>query len=232
MNKKFIENILSSSKILYLEDDSKYCDNVSEALKIKVESVFIAKTIKEAASIYNTEHIDIIISEFTINSGLTTKFITQIRSINKNIPIIIISSVKDINLIRDIIKFNLTDYIFKPIDIKILKEALNTSVISIYDSGLFQVNFENGTKYDVRKKLLTLNDEILTLTINEVRLLDVLVFNRQSLLTKDTLKDMIWEDPYDISDEALKSLMTRLRKKIGKESIQNISGSGYILSPK
>ena len=246
MSNKFIQNILKTLNVLYIDTDENYTQKMSQALEIKVYSVFTAKTIKEATEIYNNENIDIIITELSLNKTLTTKFISKIRDINKYIPIIIISLVKDLNLMREVIKLNLTDYIFKPIDIKILKETLMRSATSIYDAGIYEIIFQNSTKYNVRKKLLTLdkdaltldkeklaitvNKEELTLTINEVRLLDILIFNQQSLLTKEDLKNMIWENAYEISDEALKSLMTRLRKKIGKESIQNVSGSGYILN--
>ena len=230
MNTKLTEKLLNSLKLLYIENDENYSNSVSQALKLKLHTVYTAKTIKEAVSIYNDENIDIIVSELSLNNQSTKNFINSIRNINKYIPIIIISSIKDANSIRETIKFNLTDYIFKPIDIKTLKDALSRSAISIYDAGLYEVTFLNNSKYNVRKKLLILDDEILTLTTNEVRLLDILVFNQQALLSKEDLKNMIWENSYDMSDEALKSLMTRLRKKIGKEAIQNISGSGYILN--
>jgi DNA-binding response OmpR family regulator len=232
MDQKFIENILSSLSILYIEDDIKYSENVSNALLLKTNSLFTAMTVKEAVNIYNEEDIDIIITEMTLNNGNTIGFMKNIRSINKNIPIIIISNVKEIEYLLEAIKLNLTNYILKPIDLKILRESLCKSVVNIYDNGLYEVEFKNGVKYNFRKKTLFLDDEILPLTSKEVRLLDILLYNRQSLLPKENLKDLIWENEYDISDEALKSLLNRIRKKIGKETIENVSSSGYLLKLK
>lgn len=232
MNAKFIENILKTLKILYIEDDSKYSDNVSKALSMKSDNIYNVSCLKEAIRIYNEEGIDIIITEMKLQTGNTIGFMKSIRQINSNIPIIVISSVKEVEYLLEAVKLNLMEYILKPIDLKILREALNRAVVSIYDNGLYEVTFNNGVKYNFRKKTLYKEDEILPLTSKEVRLLDILLYNRQALLPKENLKDMIWENEYDISDEAFKSLLNRLRKKVGKESIENVSSSGYLLKLK
>lgn len=229
MKQKFIENILSTLKILYIEDDKKYGDSVTKALLLKSKNIYTVETIHDAVKVYNETNVDIIITEMMLKNGNTISFMKNIRRINKNIPIIVISSVREIEYLLEAVKLNLIDYILKPIELRTLRDALDTSVKNIYDNGLYEIEFQNGVIYNFRKKTLYKNDEILPLTSKEVRLLDILLYNRQALLPKENLKDMIWENEYDVSDEALKSLLNRIRKKIGKEAIENVSSSGYLL---
>ncbi len=232
MNTKYIENILKTSKILYIEDDIKYRDNVSKALNMKSDYVISVSCLEEAIKVYNENSVDIIITEIMMKTGTSINFIKSIRKINKNIPIIVVSSIKDTEILLEAVKLNLIDYIIKPIELKILRDALTSSVISIFDNGLYEVEFTNGAKYNFRKKILIKDEINLTLTSKEVRLLDILLYNRKILLPMDNLKDMLWENESYVSDEAFKSILNRLRKKIGKESIENISSSGYLLKLK
>jgi len=61
-------------------------------------------------------------------------------------------------------------------------------------------------------------------------MLDVLIYNQQYILNKEELKDLVWENSYDVSDTAFKSLINRLRTKIGKKSLKNVASTGYILN--
>lgn len=225
------EKILRKLSILYVESDPIYVKNVSSALELKCEKIYTAGDINEAVNIYNNENIDIIITEleFGSNSDSGMKFIKGVRNINSDIPIIVLTKHTEIDYLLFAVRSNLVEYILKPIDLKILRDALFRSVGIIYDSGRYEICFSNGSNYNVRKKLLLSKDKELPLTQNEIKLLDFLIFNQNMLLSKDVIKNHIWENAYEISDEAFKSLLTRLRGKIGKEAIRNVSGSGYLL---
>ena len=67
------------------------------------------------------------------------------------------------------------------------------------------------------------------LTAKELYLLDLLIKNHHKVLSIQELKLAIWEDEFEATDSALKNLLNKLRKKIGKESIINISSVGYRL---
>ena len=66
--------------------------------------------------------------------------------------------------------------------------------------------------------------------LKELDLIDFFIKNNNRIISSDELKLNIWEDSLEATDSALKNLLTKVRKKIGKESITNISGVGYRLS--
>ena len=83
----------------------------------------------------------------------------------------------------------------------------------------------------LHKKLIDLNTkEEVALTLKELDLISFLIKNSNRIVSSDELKSNIWEDCFEATDSALKNLLNKVRKKIGKESITNISGVGYRLN--
>lgn len=224
-----IEKILKELNILYIEPIDEHNIKMSEILETKSKYVFSSTSIQEAVNIYNSEKIDIIIMEISYPNEKSFVFLKNLRKINRQIPIIIVSKTVDPNAIIETITYNIIDYILKPVDLKKLRFALYRAAAQIYENGLYVVKFDDDLIYDVRKKILKQNDQDVELGKNELKLLDILVANRNSLMSQEEIKNMIWDDSYDISEQALKSLINRLRTKIGKKYIKNVSTLGYIL---
>ena len=158
-------------------------------------------------------------------------FIKELRKIDKTIPIIILSAYTDRNYLLEATKLKLTDYLTKPIDFKSLNDALHKCVEEILDNSRYVISFKNNIEYNVlHKKLICLiNNEEISLTSKELDLLDLFIKNSNRVLSTDELKNSLWEDEFEATDSALKNLLNKLRKKIGKESIINISSVGYRL---
>ena len=72
-------------------------------------------------------------------------------------------------------------------------------------------------------------NEDIDLTAKEIELLEYFIENNIRVLSHDEIKDKIWEDSFDVSDSALKNVLNKLRKKVGKDTIKNISGVGFRL---
>jgi len=230
MNKSMIEKILKTINILYVEENNKFNVAVSEALQLKCNNVFSVKNIKDASDIYNNKSIDIIITDIVFsNKMIGINFIKNIRDINKTIPIIVISSVDDIEYIIKLIKHNLTEYIQKPIQMSKLKESLTCAVKRIMEDGNYIIYFDDDIEYNVQKNILSKKDVEIELTSNERKLLNLLLVNKSYILSQNEISDFIWPDKFEITESAFKSLISRLRLKIGKKSIKNSPGNGYIL---
>ena len=232
MNSNMIEKMLKELSILYIEPIQEHNIKMSEILRMKSNQIFSSSTLKDATTFYNTEKIDIIIMEINYPNENPFLFLNNLRKINRQIPIIIVSGTSSKDIILESIPHNIIDYIVKPVDLKKLKLALYRAVAQIYDNGLYVINFENNLVYDVRKKILKENEQDIDLGKNELKLLDILVANKNALMSTEEIKRLIWDNDYEITEQALKSLINRLRTKIGKKYIKNVSTLGYILEIK
>lgn len=224
-------NILKKLNILYIEDEENIKLNVKKTLLLFSDNIFDAEDIVSAKKILFEKRIDIILSDINLPDKSGIDFIKEIRQIDKKIPVIILSAYTDKNFLLEATKLKLIDYLTKPIDFKSLHQALNKCVDEILDNSRYIISFKNNINYNVlHKKLLdTTKNEELSLTSKELTLLDFLIKNSNRIVSSEELKSYLWEDEFEATDSALKNLLNKLRKKIGKDSIINTSGVGYRL---
>ncbi|WP_198304149.1 response regulator transcription factor [Arcobacter vandammei] len=223
--------ILSNLNILYIEDEIKIRENVKETLKLFCENIFDVSNIEEAKSILEKHRVDIIISDINLPDINGIEFIKEFRKIDKKIPIIILSAYTDRDFLLEATKLKLADYLTKPIDFKSLHSALYKCVDDILENSRYIISFKNGIEFNVLHKKLFCKEknEEVPLTSKELVLLEYLINNSNRVLSIDELKNYIWEDELEATESAFKNLLNKLRNKIGKESILNISGVGYRL---
>jgi len=228
-NKKIFKIIKEHLNILYIEDEENIRKHLKEALELMVSKVYDTDTTIEAKNILDSNRIDIIISDINLKDENALNFISDIREKYLNLPIILLSAYTDKNYLLQAAKLKLVDYLVKPINFKILNSAIDKAAQELIDYGAYVVSFKNGTYYNVlQKKLLSQEDnKEHTLTAKEIELLELLIVNSNRVLSHEEIKNEIWEDSYTITDSALKNLINKLRKKIGKDSIKNISGVGF-----
>jgi DNA-binding response OmpR family regulator len=223
--------ILKNLNILYIEDEKNIRINIKKTLELFCENVFDAENILDAKKILTTNRIDIIISDINLPDMSGIDFVKEIRLSDKTIPIVLLSAYTDKEFLLEATKLKLVDYLTKPIDFKNLNNALQKCVEEILYNSRYIITFKNNIQYNVSHHCLiddTKKEEI-HLTSKELDLLNFLIKNNNRVCSSDELKFAIWDDYLEATDSALKNLLNKLRKKIGKESIVNISGVGYKL---
>lgn len=227
-----LSNILKKLNILYIEDEMNIRENVQKVLLLLCDHVYGVESVDEAKLILEQNRIDIIISDINLPGTNGLNFIEEVRTVDKTIPVILLSAYTDTKYLLSATKLKLIDYLTKPIDFKALNNALHKCVQDIVDNSRYIISFNDKINYNVLyKKLYDIESNLeITLTAKELELLDYLILYSNRVVSQDELKNNIWKDSLDATDSALKNLLNKLRKKIGKESIINISGVGYRLN--
>ena len=223
--------ILKNLNILYIEDEKNIRLNIKKTLELFCENVFDAENILNAKEILTKQRIDIIISDINLPDMSGIDFVKEIRIRDKTIPIILLSAYTEKEFLLEATKLKLVDYLTKPINFKDLNNALQKCVEEILDNSRYIITFKNNIQYNVSHNCLIDNNEKeeIRLTNKELDLLNFLIKNNNRVCSADELKSVIWDDYLEATDSALKNLLNKVRKKIGKESIINISGVGYKL---
>lgn len=224
-----LNKILNKLSILYIEDEINIRENVKKTLLILCNKVFDVESINDAKEVMKSNRIDIIISDINLQESNGIEFVKELRVYDKKIPIILLSAYTDKKYLLEATKLKLVDYLTKPIDFSILKNSLLKSVEEIVEHSRYIINFSNEVHYNVlHKKLIdeVTNKEI-PLTSKELDMIDYLIKHSNRIISHEELKLSIWQDSFEATDSALKNLLNKVRKKIGKESITNISGVGY-----
>lgn len=223
------KDILKSLKILFVSKKENISQKELELLELFFHKIIVSYSAEIALKEYTKEHPDIIITDIELPNSNGIELCKNIRKINSSIPIIILSENKDEKFLFEAIRLQVIDFVVRPVKIESLIFALNQTAKHIVKHGNITMKLNNGTIYNYNEKSIYKKDgTILKLTKNEFRLLELLIANKHQTLKKDKIEAYLWADE-DITESAFKSIFSRLRQKIGKESIKNSFGIGYQL---
>lgn len=228
-NKDYLKNALKYLNILYIEDEKNIRENIEKTLNMFVNKVFTSENSEFAFNIFQKNRIDLIISDINLPGESGIDFVKKIRKNHINTPVILLTAYTDKDYLLEATKLKLVDYLVKPIDFSILKNALSNATEEIINNGMFIIDLPDNISYNVMHKILYYkkNYQEIDLTAKEIELLEYLIKNNNRVISHDEIKNEIWEDSFEATDSALKNLLTKLRKKIGKNAIKNTSGVGF-----
>lgn len=144
--------------ILYIEDDKEFRAQTKKILDILFSSTTTADNGVEALKIYKKEHFDIVISDIKLPHMNGVEFSKEIKKINPNQCIIIVSAYHDNEYLMDLINLNIRQFIQKPINIDNMVKTLYFASKDIVNEKMveeYRLNLE-----DANKKLITKNEEL------------------------------------------------------------------------
>ena len=232
MNNIKVKDILKNLTILYIEDEDVIRKNLTKTLDMIFKKVISSISAEEAIEKYNKYSPDLILSDINLLKISGIEFAKHIRKENYKIPIILLTAHTETNMLLEATRLKLVSYLTKPVDFKELYSSFENAVKEILINKHQLVKFQDGITYDVSSKLLQKSNKEIHLTSSEHRLLDIFIHKKDVTVTIEEIKNLLWDDPYDATESAFKSVLSKLRAKIGRTSIKNISGMGYILVAK
>jgi len=219
---------LKQKRILFLEDNLSFATDTIKFLRHYAKEVIHVESIKDALEVFNTANIDIIISDLKVKDGIALSLIEEIRKVDTAIPIAVLSAHKDEELLLKAIPLGLSAYAVKPIDLVSFEQLLQkcSDALALVDKNL--VLLKEDISYDKGKKIIMMDKKIISLTKKESLFIELLIEHQNSIVTKDMIHDVIWENEI-MSDPALKNFLLRIRKKTYRDLFYTIQGVGYRL---
>jgi DNA-binding response OmpR family regulator len=221
---------LKYSTVLIVDDDSKQLEYLQNTLTNFFGSVITAGNGQEGLEKYLTSDVHAVITDYVMPKMDGLKLCKEIRKINNDVPIVILSNYSEREKLLDIIPIKLTAYLLKPINLNILIETLQSIAIELFHKQqlVFKIN-EQLTYNFFTKRLLSTGVEI-PLVKSEVLLLELLIKNKNTLVYNEAIEDALKNEKIP-SYKSIVNIIYRLRKKIGKEHLLNVQSIGYILKP-
>ena len=223
------QEILNSLTIMYIEDDTSIRESVSKTLSLIFKKVMTFENAEDAFIEYTSVKPDMILSDINLSNMSGIEFSKLIREKNYDIPIILLTAYTNTEILLEATKLKLVSYIVKPVIFDELYKSFILAAKDIIRKNTNILIFSNNTRYNINTKLLYLDNKEVHTTSSENRLLEIFINNINKTVSVNDIKDQLWDDAYDATDSALKSVLSKLRSKIGKNSIKNVSGMGYYL---
>ncbi|WP_166082658.1 response regulator transcription factor [Erysipelothrix anatis] len=211
-------------KLLLVEDDQSIVFGLRTFFKQNGWDVSVALSVQEAERLLD-ENLDIVLLDIGLPDGSGFDVANLLKQ-RLTCPFIFITAIDDEQTLLDGFDAGADDYIVKPFRLNELKRR----ILAITKRQQVTILEDDHIMIDLGRGLVFVDQKPIQLSTQEYRLLLHFFNHKNTLLTRESLNDVLWESGDYISDNALSVTIKRLREKLGYQStIRTIHGKGYMM---
>ncbi|MBA4688306.1 MAG: response regulator transcription factor [Candidatus Galacturonibacter soehngenii] len=220
-------------QILIVEDDKIIESALIESLTRWGFSAVGVKDLSNVMEQFHQVKPQIVLMDISLPFYNGYYWCSEIRKISK-IPIIFLSSHSENMDIVMAINMGGDDYITKPFPMEVLVAKVQALLRRTYDYRPQTNQLEHkGAVLDLNDASLYYQDEKIELTKNEFRILEILMKNKNEVVSRERIMKKLWDNDSFIDDNTLTVNMNRLRRKLEGKGlngfIETKKGLGYIV---
>lgn len=219
-------------RILVVEDEKDLNNIITKHLKknnFSVDSVFNGE---EALEYLEYGTYDLIVLDIMLPKVNGYEVVKKLRE-NKNETAVLMLTARD--SIEDKIKgldLGADDYLIKPFDFGELLARIRALVRRKYGNTSNTMEIDDLC-IDIAKKTVVRGGKNIELTGKEYEVLEYLIQNKGHVLSRDKIRDSVWDYGYEGESNIIDVLIKNIRKKIdignSKPLIHTKRGLGYVL---
>ncbi len=224
--------------VLLVEDFEPLRREMLEVLEDLFKTVIAASDGEEALAIYkdvlnqDDAEIDLVISDIQMPNMDGVVLTRNIRELDDNQVIIILSAHTDSTYLIKFINMGIAKFLMKPIEQDVLfdilyKESVKQNKSKEQNTELVHINMGENCIWNTKTSVLTCNDVPIALTKHELLLLQFFFTKAEEVCTSQNIIEYFYSHTIDISEKNIRNLVFKLRKNIPETCIVNIYGLGY-----
>ena len=221
--------IIKNKKILYV-DDSRLCRvSTTHILQEYCDNIILAKDGKEALKQYALHKPHILIMDIEMPNLNGIEVVKKIRQYNQEVIIIMLTAHKDEDYLLELINLKVQQFILKPVTEEKLKNALSNTIEILGNSDYYKPKqLGDDFFFDELNSAFVYKNINISLTPSEKILVSLLLKNKNEVVTYDQIAaSLITKDC--VTEDSIKAIIKRIRKKSPINFIKNISKVGYKL---
>ena len=219
-------NDLKNIKLLYVEDEDDLRKYAMSYFNKIFDFTYEASNVNDAFKIFQDEKPQIVVTDIKMEDLSGIDLLKKIREIDQECQLVVLSAFLDTKYLLDAIELNLVKYLTKPIDDEELFSVLEQCAKRITENSKERVYFNQNSYFNLNNKELIKEKESIKLAKNEAELLELLCLNKTRTVKYQEIQNYIWYDTF-MSDNALRVLVKKLRKKLPEETLENVPKIGY-----
>ena len=220
-------------RILVVEDDAVIAAAVAKHIGAWGCEVRVAENCADVMAEFTAFEPQLVLLDIALPFYNGYHWCSEIRKVSR-VPVMFISSASDSMNIVMAMNMGADDFIAKPFDLEVLMAKVQALLRRAYDfAGTGKVLECGGAVLDLAGGALVYGGERVELTKNELRILQALMENHGSVVSRDTLMLRLWQTDSFVDENTLTVNVTRLRRKLDAvglgDFVKTRKGLGYTI---
>jgi len=215
-------DVLQTKTVLYVEDDETVRGNMKEILGEFFKKVVTAESGEDGWIKYKKHKIDLAIVDIELPGFNGLELIKKIRTENTDLPIVVVSAYTKTDYLLESVELKLDKYVVKPLTSRKLYELLMKLEEELTTDSTLEL--PRGAVVDLVKSTVKFDGEEHPLTYRELKMLKIM--SKKDAITYEELYNLWSEQP---TDNAIRSFVKQLRKKLPDGLLKVRSKVGYVL---
>lgn len=221
-------------RILLAEDEAKLSFVIQEELNNQGYKTDVAYDGQVAEKLFNQHQYSLVLLDINLPYKNGMALCKEFRAANKNIPIIMLTALGELQDKIDAFGYGADDYIVKPFHFDELFARIKVSLkrTDFEESNIKFIDVED-LHIDFTTKIVTRGGEEIPLTAKEFSLLTLLASNRNKVISKHEILEKVWDLNFDTGTNTIEVYISFLRNKIDKKFedklIHTKPGFGYYM---
>ncbi len=216
--------------ILIVEDDNNINNMIKEALSCKGYSCVSAYSGTEALLRIFSDNYDLVILDLMLPGITGEEVLEKIRE-KSDIPVIVLSAKDELNTKVDLLTIGANDYMTKPFEIKELEARVFVQLRNCKTDKREDIFKYKDLEYNTNKKQIKINGKQLSLTVQELKIMELLLRHPDKVFSKNEIYEYAWDEYYIGEDKTINVHISNIRQKIKKitdeEYIETVWGLGF-----
>ena len=214
-------------RILIVEDDEIIARSIQEHLQAWNYEVYRIQDFSQVMAEFAAVQPQLVLMDITLPFFNGYHWCSEIRKVSQ-VPVVFLSSASDNMNIVMAVNMGADDFIAKPFDMDVLTVKIQALLRRSYDfAGTSSILEHKGVMLNITEATLTYQGEKIELTKNDLKILQVLMENKEKVVSRDTLMTKLWESDDYVDENTLSVNVNRLRKKL-----ESIGIEGFIITKK
>jgi two-component system copper resistance phosphate regulon response regulator CusR len=219
--------------ILLIEDEPKVAAFIKKGLEEQFHQVTLAYDGQMGRKLALEFEFELLILDVVLPNKNGFEVCKEVRQFKKELPILMLSALGTVNDKVQGLENGADDYLVKPFHFEELLariKALDRRRNIVLPGTVYQVD---DLQMDCFRKTVTRAGNIITLTVKEFTMLEVLMYNKNRVLSRIYIAESVWGISFNRGTNLIDVYINYLRAKIDKgypkQLIQTVIGMGYII---
>ena len=219
--------------ILLIEDESKVAAFIKKGLEEQLHNVTLAYDGSIGTKLALENDFELVILDIVLPNISGFEVYRNIRQFKKEMPILMLSALGTVTDKVQGLENGADDYLTKPFHFDELLariKALDRRRSMTLPGTVFEIA---DLQVDCYRKIVTRAGNLIMLTVKEFTLLEVLMFNKNRVLSRAYIAEAVWGINFNrgtnLIDVYINYLRTKIDRGYSRQLIQTVVGMGYMI---